>query len=93
MFKNTPTWKTAGLPNAQKQRERQPKQDGQEKAPDEEGSEVEASSLPDTGVKTAVTRVVRKLRGKTNELSDNFNRERESKHKKPPEKPFLKSQK
>ena len=50
----------------------------QDKTPEKELNEMEASSLPDAEFKTLVIRMLNELKGRLEELGENFNKEVEN---------------
>ena len=47
----------------------------QNKAPEKKSNKMETSNLPDAEFKTLVIKMLKELRGRVNEFSENFNKE------------------
>ena len=47
---------------------------GKNKAPEKEFTKMETSNIPDAEFKTLVIMMLKKLRGRVDELSENFNK-------------------
>ena len=50
----------------------------QNKAPEKELNKMETSNLPNAGFKTLLIRILNELKGRVDELSENFNKEIEN---------------
>ena len=48
---------------------------GKNKAPEKEFTKMETSNIPDAEFKTLVIRMIKELRGRIDELSEDFNKE------------------
>ena len=53
----------------------------QNKAPEKELNKMETSNLPDVEFRTLIIRILNELRERVGELSENFNKEIDKKHK------------